>query len=133
MRVLTLFLFLFNTSVFSQTVEIFELQKRCMLKGKNYFQERKKEITTNNGNEVVKLEHHYNQKRSICLLRVKRNSINTPYFIGDSIYSVLENKNLMLLFINSNEKNNVFTCVINDSYCLNEQEFKLEAEKIMSE
>jgi len=134
MKSLLLIFVLMITSAMSQTIEIFELQKRCMIEGKKYFQERKKEITTINGVEDVKLEHHFNKKKSICLLRVKRNSINSTNFIGDSIYSVLENKTLMLLYVNYDEKNKVFTCVKNEnSSCFNEQEYKLEAEKLMSE
>jgi len=122
------------TNANAQTLEIFELQKKCMAEGKKYFQERKNEITAATADEFVDVEYHFNKKRSICLLRVKRISKKYPLFKGDAIYNVLENKNLFLYFNNYSETEKTFTCLKNETErCITEDEYVQSAQKIMSE
>jgi len=122
------------SSVFAQTIELFELQKKCALEAKKYFIENKKTITSPTTREIITTEYHFNRKKSICLLRVKRTPNSGPFFVGDSIYNVLENKLLTLLYIYPDEKNRIFTCIIkSEKTCTNEIEYMQEAEQLMSD
>ena len=119
---------------FGQTLEIFELEKKCMIEAKQYFNEHRKELTAQAANEIITTEFHFNKKSSICLLRVKRTPSKSPIFLGDSIHNVLENKLLFMFFKQSDGKNSVFTCIRNSSIsCTSESEYMLEANRIMSE
>ena len=133
-KLLILLLLIYGRYSFAQTLEMFELQQKCMIEAKQYFNEHRRELTSQSSSEIITTEFHFNKKSSICLLRVKRIPSKPPIFLGDSIHNVLENKLLFTFFRQSDGKNNVFTCIRNASVnCTTESEYMIEAEKIMSD
>jgi len=113
-------------SLHAQTVELFELQKKCAVEAKKYYLENKSDITPPRSGNTVLYEYHYNKKRGLCLLRVYGSNGNFPYFTFDSVLSVLENKSIASYHEGINDKNEskVMICNYDGKKCSSSTEFE---------
>lgn len=121
-------------SLCSQTLEFFDLQKKCAAEAKKYYLENKTDLIPPRSGTTVLYEYHYNKKRELCLLRVHGSNGNYPYFTFDSVLSVLENKSIASYHEGINDKNDSkILCNYDGKKCSNAIDFKKIVDILMME
>ena len=122
----------------AQKNETFEIQRKCSDEATKFYSRKKFELISPNTSAVNYFTIHYNKKTQECLIRVSHHVISGLSYKekSDSIFNVLENKEITSYFAteNKNSELQLYVCrKINGGKCYNEAEYHSDSDKLMAE
>ena len=126
-----------SASSHSQTLELFELQKRCSVESSKFLEQNKVELLSPSKDALNTFSNHFNKKNGWCLFSINTIIPTRKYVKFIDIYNVLENKSVVSFMSGTHAKTGeymIFMCKLsNGNKCNTELEVQEEAIKLMSE